>query len=82
LLRTLQRISGSLKDALGEGPDSSAAPTKRIGACRKEYLMNRLKRVRVASVVAVALATFGAIGQVADFAYPLTPVARVSVASR
>jgi|KBSMisStandDraft_5_1062788.scaffolds.fasta_scaffold198085_2 hypothetical protein len=42
--------------------------------------MNSSKTVRVASLLAAALVTFGVVGQIADYAYPPTPVVRVAVA--
>ena len=41
---------------------------ERIGAYLKEYRMNTSTKVRVASLIAAALVTFGVIGQIADYA--------------
>ncbi|MGZ5251815.1 MAG: hypothetical protein ACXWCE_16475 [Caldimonas sp.] len=44
--------------------------------------MNASTKVRVASLVAAALVTFGIVDQIADYAYPPTPVELVAIASR
>ena len=58
---------------------------ERIGVYLKEYRMNRMNtstKVRVASLIAAALVTFGVIDQIADYAYAPTPVVQVAIASR
>ena len=42
--------------------------------------MNASKTVRAASLLAAALVTFGVVRQIADYAYPPTPIVRVAVA--
>ena len=44
--------------------------------------MNASTKVRFASLIAAAVVTFGVVGQIADYAYPPTPVVRVAIASR
>jgi len=44
--------------------------------------MNTSPKVRVASLIAAALVTLGVFSQIADYAYPPTPVVRVAIASR
>jgi len=44
--------------------------------------MNASTKVRVASLIAAVLVTFGVIGEIADYAYPPTPMVQLAVASR
>lgn len=44
--------------------------------------MNTPRKVRVASLIAAALVTFGVIGEIADCAGPLTPAVQVAIAFR
>jgi len=44
--------------------------------------MNPSIKVRIASLIAAGLVTFGVICEIADYAYPTAPVVRVASISR
>ena len=44
--------------------------------------MNTSTKVRVASLITAFLITFGVVSQIADYAYPPTPVLQMALASR
>ena len=67
-----------MRNEIVAAPTNGSAQTSRS----TEYRMNTSTKVRVASLIAAALVTFGVIGQIADYAYPPTPVVQVAIASR